>query len=114
MQRRLLVTSRSILEHKFATIARRATVVQFERTNRSGMLGRTDNCQVGVCAGYASVHGHSLVDCRLYLTEGWLKDPAKGRVPALVCDYGTDTAGNATFSRRRPPLYTGCLDGEYL
>lgn len=55
----------------------------------SGTLGRTDNCQVGVFAGYASEHGHSLVDCRLYLTKGWLEDPdkrnsTKAAVPAGV------------------------------
>jgi SRSO17 transposase len=43
----------------------------------SGTLGRVDNCQVGVFLGYASAHGHTLVDRRLYLTEGWLADPAR-------------------------------------
>ena len=43
----------------------------------SGTLGRVDNCQVGVFLGYASPHGHTLVDRRLYLAEGWLADPAK-------------------------------------
>ena len=47
----------------------------------SGTLGRVDNCQVGVFLGYASRHGHTLVDRRLYLTEGWLTDPAKRRSP---------------------------------
>ena len=31
--------------------------------------------------GYASPHGHTLVDRRLYLTEGWLTDPEKRRSP---------------------------------
>ena len=35
----------------------------------SGTLGRVDNCQIGVFMGYASPHGHTLVDRRLYLTE---------------------------------------------
>lgn len=43
----------------------------------SGTLGRTDNCQIGVFMGYASTHGHTLVDCRLYLPRGWLEDPQK-------------------------------------
>ena len=43
----------------------------------SGTLGRVDNCQVGVFLGYASRHGHTLVDRRLYLTAGWLPDPAE-------------------------------------
>ena len=47
----------------------------------SGTLGRVDNCQVGVFLGYASRHGHTLIDRRLYLTEGWLTGPAKRRSP---------------------------------
>ena len=43
----------------------------------SGTLGRVDDCQVGVFLGYASAHGHTLVDRRLYLHAGWLADPAK-------------------------------------
>jgi len=34
-----------------------------------------------VFMGYASPHGHTLVDRRLYLTEGWLADPAKRGSP---------------------------------
>jgi SRSO17 transposase len=37
----------------------------------SGTLGRTENCQIGVFLGYATRHGHTLVDCRLYMTEAW-------------------------------------------
>ncbi len=48
----------------------------------SGTLGRVDDCQVGVFLGYASRHGHTLVDRRLYLTEGWLADPVKRASPA--------------------------------
>jgi SRSO17 transposase len=47
----------------------------------SGTLGRVDNCQIGVFMGYASPHGHTLVDRRLYLTEGWLADPVKRNSP---------------------------------
>jgi len=47
----------------------------------SGTLGRVDNCQVGVFLGYASPHGHTLVDRRLYLTAGWLADPARRGSP---------------------------------
>ena len=47
----------------------------------SGTLGRVDNCQVGVFLGYASAHGHTLVDRRLYLAESWLTDPAKRSSP---------------------------------
>jgi SRSO17 transposase len=36
-----------------------------------GTLGKVENCQVGVCAGYASRHGYALVDKRLFLPEVW-------------------------------------------
>jgi len=59
----------------------------------SGTLGRVDNCQVGVFLGYASAHGHTLVDRRLYLTEAWLADPAKRDSPraAVPDDVGFRT-----------------------
>ena len=36
-----------------------------------GTLGKVDNCQVGVFAGYASRQGYVLVDQRLFLPEVW-------------------------------------------
>ena len=45
----------------------------------SGTLGRVDNCQVGVFLGYASQHGHTLVDRRLYVPEGWFQPEAAPR-----------------------------------
>jgi len=45
----------------------------------SGTLGRRDNCQVGVFVGYASRHGHTLVDRRLYLLEPWFAPGARSR-----------------------------------
>ena len=45
----------------------------------SGTMGKTDNCQVGVFMSYASVHGHTLVDRRLYIMSQWFEDAAEGR-----------------------------------
>jgi SRSO17 transposase len=45
----------------------------------SGTLGRTDNCQVGVFLSYASSHGHTLVDRRLYVLEEWFVPEAEPR-----------------------------------
>jgi SRSO17 transposase len=45
----------------------------------SGTLGRTDNCQVGVFLSYAALHGHTLVDRRLYLLEDWFAPAAAPR-----------------------------------
>ena len=41
-----------------------------------GQLGKRANCQVGVFLGYASRHGHTLLDRRLYLPREWVEDKA--------------------------------------
>ena len=41
-----------------------------------GQLGKRANCQVGVFLGYASQHGHTLLDHRLYLPREWVEDQA--------------------------------------
>ena len=41
-----------------------------------GQLGKRANCQVGVFLGYASQHGHTLLDRRLYLPREWVEDEA--------------------------------------
>src|SRR3982750_4032120 len=37
----------------------------------SGTAGRIENCQIGGFLGYASRHGHALIDRALYLPEIW-------------------------------------------
>jgi SRSO17 transposase len=44
-----------------------------------GTLGKVENCQVGVFAGYASRHGYALVDQRLFLPEVWFTDAYAAR-----------------------------------
>src|SRR6266700_1724370 len=44
-----------------------------------GTLGKVENSQVGVFAGYASRHGYALVDKRLFLPEAWFTDAYKDR-----------------------------------
>src|ERR687884_1263257 len=39
----------------------------------SGTAGRIETCQIGVFLGYASRHGHVLIDRALYLPESWTK-----------------------------------------
>jgi len=51
-----------------------------------GSLGKVENCQVGVFAGYASRQGYALVDKRLFLPEVWFTEVyaarrAKCKVP---------------------------------
>jgi SRSO17 transposase len=54
-----------------------------------GTLGKGENCQVGVFAGYASRQGYALVDKRLFLPEVWFTEAyaarqARCQVPAEV------------------------------
>jgi len=50
-----------------------------------GTLGKVENCQVGVFAGYASRHGYALVDKRLFVPEVWLTDAyATRRTKCLI------------------------------
>jgi SRSO17 transposase len=45
----------------------------------SGTAGRTENCQVGVFAAYASTIGRGLVDRELYLPKSWTEDRERCR-----------------------------------
>lgn len=40
----------------------------------AGILGRVDNCQIGVFLNYVSQAGHVLLDRRLFLPEDWAAD----------------------------------------
>jgi SRSO17 transposase len=40
----------------------------------TGTAGRIENAQVGVFLGYASRHGHTLIDRRVYLPASWTDD----------------------------------------
>ncbi|MGW5667378.1 IS701 family transposase [Micromonospora sp. NPDC003776] len=40
----------------------------------TGTAGRIENAQVGVFLGYASGHGHTLIDRRVYLPVSWTED----------------------------------------
>lgn len=44
-----------------------------------GTLGKVENCQVGVFAGYASRQGYALVDKRLFLPEEWFSEAYAAR-----------------------------------
>jgi SRSO17 transposase len=41
-----------------------------------GQLGKVANCQAGVFLGYASEHGYTLLDRRLYMPHDWFEDEA--------------------------------------
>jgi SRSO17 transposase len=71
----------------------------------SGTLGRVDNCQVAVLAGYASQHGHTLLDRRLFLPEDWAADLPR-RQEAGVPD-------NVIF-RSKPELAVDMMIGLWM
>ncbi|MEZ4707867.1 MAG: IS701 family transposase [Caldilineaceae bacterium] len=51
----------------------------------SGTAGKTENCQLGVFLTYATAHGHTFLDRRLYLPESWCADAercAEAKIPA--------------------------------
>ncbi|MET7622791.1 IS701 family transposase, partial [Streptomyces sp. NPDC005408] len=49
----------------------------------SGTAGRTENCQIGVFAAYASARGRALVDRELYLPKSWTSDPDRCRAARI-------------------------------
>jgi DDE superfamily endonuclease len=53
-----------------------------------GTLGKVENCQVGVFAGYASRQGYALVDQRLFLPEAWFTDAYAARRTACKVPQG--------------------------
>ena len=78
----------------------------------SGTAGRIENCQIGVFLGYASRHGHALLDRALYLPEEWASDPApagRGRRAGGVRPSPPSRSWAA--DAERAPLPPGCRRG---
>ncbi len=60
----------------------------------TGTAGRIENAQVAVYLVYASDAGHALIDCELYVPQGWFADPERCRaagIPKLV-EFATKPA----------------------
>jgi SRSO17 transposase len=57
----------------------------------SGTAGRIENCQIGVFLGYASRHGHTLIDRALYLPESWTEDRARCAEACIPASVGFAT-----------------------
>jgi SRSO17 transposase len=53
---------------------KKGTISTRVQRQHSGTAGRTENCQVGVFAAYATARGRALVDRELYLPKSWAKD----------------------------------------
>src|SRR6187455_1012820 len=52
----------------------------------SGTAGRIENCQIGVFLGYASRHGHAVIDRALYLTKAWTEDAPRREAAGVPAD----------------------------
>ncbi|MFE2094906.1 IS701 family transposase [Streptomyces sp. NPDC059460] len=59
----------------------------------SGTAGRTENCQIGVFAAYATTRGHTLVDRELYLPKSWTDDRERCRAARVPDDRVFATKG---------------------
>ena len=68
-----------------------------------GTIGKVDNCQVGVFAGYASENGYALVDKRLFIPRKWFAKDYAGR--RKKCNLPEDT-----LFKTKPQLATDMLN----
>ena len=81
-----------------------------------GTLGKVENCQVGVFAGYASRQGYALVDKRLFLPERWWTDAYAARrtqcnVPADLTFQSTPQLAAAML---KAMAHEGLLPFKYI
>jgi SRSO17 transposase len=70
----------------------------------TGTAGRIENSQVGVFLGYASRHGHALLDRALYLPKEWAGDAGRrggARVPEAVASTTKPKPGLLMLERAR-------------
>ncbi len=59
----------------------------------SGTAGRTENCQIGVFAAYATTRGRALVDRELYLPKSWTDDRQRCRAAKIPAERTFATKG---------------------
>ena len=59
----------------------------------SGTAGRTENCQIGVFAAYATTRGRALVDRELYLPKSWTEDRQRCRAAKIPDERTFATKG---------------------
>jgi SRSO17 transposase len=56
-----------------------------------GTTGQIENCQVAVFVDYVTAHGHTLLDCELYLPKEWIDDPDRCREAGIPETTGFQT-----------------------
>ena len=73
----------------------------------TGTAGRIENAQVGVFLAYASKHGHTLIDRRVYLPESWTGDRLRCAVAGVP-----DEIGFATRSELADDMITAAIEAR--
>ena len=76
----------------------------------TGTAGRIENSQVGVFLGYASRHGHALLDRALHLPKEWAGDAGRrggARVPEAVAFTAKPKLGLLMLERARAAAEEG-------
>ncbi|MFF0166367.1 IS701 family transposase [Streptomyces prasinus] len=73
---------------------KKGTVSAGVQRQYSGTAGRTENCQIGVFAAYASSRGRALVDRELYLPKSWTGDRDRCRAAKIPDDRDFATKGD--------------------
>lgn len=74
----------------------------------SGTAGRTENCQIGVFAAYATTRGRALVDWELYLPRSWTDDSQRCRAAKVPEDRAFATKGELAKTMVCGPLPHRC------
>ena len=80
----------------------------------SGTLGKVGNCQIGVGLTYASPHGHTLVDMRLYLPQVWTDDPARCRAAGVPADVVYQSKPDLAIAMLRAARRRGHLTAGWV
>ncbi len=88
-----LGTSDGVLIVDDTGFLKKGTVSAGVQRQYSGTAGRTENCQIGVFAAYASPKGRALVDRELYLPKSWTADADRCRAAKVPEGRGFATKG---------------------
>lgn len=73
----------------------------------SGTAGRIENSQVGVFLGYASPHGHALIDRALYLPAEWTADHDRCAQAGIPDEVSFTTKPNLAWQMLRDAITAG-------
>jgi SRSO17 transposase len=73
----------------------------------SGTAGRVEHCQIGVFLGYASQHGHTLLDREFYLPQEWTDDRDRCRQAGIPEDQRFATKPQLARPMLQRALATG-------